>query len=73
MIIHGDNITNPTSVEFENVDGDGTVSLGSLEYCKRFPRVTTHEVPGPDHLQIVHSEEVIDYVKSALVQAQPFH
>ncbi|CAH0381619.1 unnamed protein product [Bemisia tabaci] len=59
MIIKGNNITNPTSVNFTNVDGDGTVPLKSLRYCEKFPRVTSYEVSGYEHSQIMHSQRCL--------------
>ncbi|CAH0381618.1 unnamed protein product [Bemisia tabaci] len=70
MHVEGD-MANPKHVWRTDVDGDGTVTLESLEYCKKFPNVTTRVFPGKDHLKIVFSDGVIDYIKSNLVHAKP--
>lgn len=70
MVVKGD-IANPTSVSYETVDGDGTVTLDSLRYCETFPNVTTQEYTGLDHLKIVYSKDFINYLQSVLVNAKP--
>ncbi|KIH51105.1 hypothetical protein ANCDUO_18813 [Ancylostoma duodenale] len=61
----------PPSIVFG--DGDGTVNRRSAEVCLRWnesnnqgKRVTTHELPGAEHMAIMQNPAAIELVRKAI-------
>ncbi|ETN70244.1 hypothetical protein NECAME_14897 [Necator americanus] len=61
----------PPSIVFG--DGDGTVNRRSAEVCLRWnesnnkgKQVTTHEIPGAEHMAIMHNPAAIELVRKAV-------
>ncbi|CAH0381590.1 unnamed protein product [Bemisia tabaci] len=65
-----DDILNPKSVKSHFVEGDGTVTLNSLQHCDKFKNVTVKVFQGYDHLKIIFKDDVIDFIQSVTVNAQ---